>query len=543
MPKAPRRAGTTASSSADSVLVPRVALDTAPVANLVEAAHARKVARRREAGAAAARNFSASAYGDDDADGGGAGGGAGGDDDGDGFVPRALSARIVAAARAQVDDADEEDARDAEKSGKRRARFAAPAPRAAVWGTSRRTRAPAADFDEDDDDDGGDDDDDDDGDADSALDLGDDGEFEGGTGVFRDANGDFVSAAPDFDADGAEAAVLARFMPTEAGARRTLADMIMEKLAEVGEGDAEGGGGGGGGSGSALDPKVIEVFTEVGRFLAGYKSGKVPKVFKVIPSLSNWEEVLFLTNPETWTPHATFAATRLFASNLNAAKAQRFFALVLLPKCRDDIFAHKRLNFHLYLALRKATYKPAAFYKGILLPLAAGGDCTLREALIIGSVVAKASIPSLHSAAALYKLAADTPYSGSVSIFMRQLVAKKYALPFLVIDALVAHFVGFVDERGPLPVIWHQALLELVQRYRADITREQKDALRALVTTHSHAGIAPEVKRELAVPGSRGDVVPPAAPRAAGSGAVKKGGFASRRAKETAAPAAGEMEY
>jgi essential nuclear protein 1 len=45
---------------------------------------------------------------------------------------------------------------------------------------------------------------------------------------------------------------------------------------------------------------------------------------------------------------------------------------------------------------------------------------------------------------------------------MRQLVAKKYALPFLVIDALVAHFVGFADERGPLPVIWHQALLELV---------------------------------------------------------------------------------
>ena len=47
---------------------------------------------------------------------------------------------------------------------------------------------------------------------------------------------------------------------------------------------------------------------------------------------------------------------------------------VLLPKCRDDIAFHKRLNFHLYLALRKATYKPAAFYKGILLPLVASGE-------------------------------------------------------------------------------------------------------------------------------------------------------------------------
>jgi len=283
------------------------------------------------------------------------------------------------------------------------------------------------------------------------------------------------------------------------------------------------------------------VYTEVGRFLAGYKSGKVPKVFKVVPSLANWEEVLFLTNPETWTPHATFAATRLFASNLNAAKAQRFFSLVLLPKCRDDIFAHKRLNFHLYLALRKATYKPAAFYKGILLPLAAGGDCTLREALIVGSVVAKASIPALHSAAALFKLAADTPYSGAVSIFVRLLLAKKYALPFLVVDALVERFLGFAAERGPLPVIWHQALLELVQRYRADLTRAQKDALRALVATHAHAGISPEVRRELAAPGARGEAPPPAA--RAPAAAPKRAGFAARRAAEKGAAAADDMEY
>lgn len=56
-----------------------------------------------------------------------------------------------------------------------------------------------------------------------------------------------------------------------------------------------------------------------------------------------------------WTPHATYAATRIFASNFNPAKAQRFFNLVLLPKARDDVQAHGRMNFHLYLALKKAT--------------------------------------------------------------------------------------------------------------------------------------------------------------------------------------------
>lgn len=37
-----------------------------------------------------------------------------------------------------------------------------------------------------------------------------------------------------------------------------------------------------------------------------------------------------------------------------------------------------------YLSLKKATYKPAAFYRGIILPLAAQADVTLREAIIFG---------------------------------------------------------------------------------------------------------------------------------------------------------------
>ena len=271
------------------------------------------------------------------------------------------------------------------------------------------------------------------------------------------------------------------------------------------------------------------MYTEVGKFLASYKTGKVPKVFKVVPSLANWEEVLFLTNPDTWTPHATFAATRLFVSNLNASKAQRFNALVLLPKCRDDIFAHKRLNFHLYLALRKATYKPAAFYKGILLPLAASGDCTLREALIFGSVIAKASIPQLHSAAAIFKLARDVPYCGAVSIFLRTLLNKKYALPYLVIDACADHFTAFSQEEETMPVIWHQSLLALVQRYRGDLTLDQKDRIRTLLSTQHHLGISPEVRRELAVAGCRGDAPPVILAKPVGA---PRGGFAKRRAIE-----------
>ena len=64
-----------------------------------------------------------------------------------------------------------------------------------------------------------------------------------------------------------------------------------------------------------------------------------------------------------------FQATRLFASNMKGDKAQRFYNLVLLPRVRDDIAEYRRLNHHLYMALKKALFKPAAFFKGMLLPL------------------------------------------------------------------------------------------------------------------------------------------------------------------------------
>ena len=64
-----------------------------------------------------------------------------------------------------------------------------------------------------------------------------------------------------------------------------------------------------------------------------------------------------------------YQAVRIFTSNLKDTMVQRFFTLVLLPRIRDEISENQRLNFHLYQSLRKALFKPAAFMKGILLPL------------------------------------------------------------------------------------------------------------------------------------------------------------------------------
>ena len=108
---------------------------------------------------------------------------------------------------------------------------------------------------------------------------------------------------------------------------RSLADIIMEKIrSKEEEGDAEDEGE----VPSTIPPKVIEVYTMVGKLLTTYKSGKLPKALKMLPHLKNWEEVLWVTRPDTWSAQATYACTRIFASNLKEKMAQVTLALYIL---------------------------------------------------------------------------------------------------------------------------------------------------------------------------------------------------------------------
>mmetsp|Transcript_15096 Transcript_15096/g.24849 ORF Transcript_15096/g.24849 Transcript_15096/m.24849 type:complete len:431 (-) Transcript_15096:486-1778(-) len=312
---------------------------------------------------------------------------------------------------------------------------------------------------------------------------------------FSDEGSDFPEEEIELDEE--DERVMEMFMPSDRPKAKTLADIIMERIkekeaermADTDERDDQE-------KSSDLSPKVVEVYQRVGQLLQHYRSGKIPKAFKIVPALRNWEEILYLTNPAAWSSVAIYQATRLFASNLNANMAQRFYNTILLPRVRDDIEEHKRLNFHLYQALKKSLYKPAAFYKGILLPLCESRTCSLREGTIIASVLARVSVPVLHSAAALLKMA-EMDYSGATSLFMRTLIDKKYALPYRVIDALVSHFAQFTSDSRQLPVAWHQCLLTFVQRYKTEITAEAKETLKILMRSHEHPKITKEIRREL----------------------------------------------
>jgi essential nuclear protein 1 len=147
-----------------------------------------------------------------------------------------------------------------------------------------------------------------------------------------------------------------------------------------------------------------------------------------------------------------------------------------------------------------AVYKPAAFFKGILLPLCHDQGCSLREAAIVASVLQRVSIPVHHAAVAIHKLAQQNTYTGATSIFLRTLLNKKYSLPKVVVASLIHHFATFTDDPDrELPVLWHQALLVFVERYKTLIQSDPaaREALRRVMIVHYHPKITPEIRREL----------------------------------------------
>lgn len=110
-----------------------------------------------------------------------------------------------------------------------------------------------------------------------------------------------------------------------------LADMIMAKMNAGDFIDGDKMDNGSTVADSGLDPKVVIAYRKVAIVMRSFKSGKLPKAFKIIPQTQNWEELLLLTDPSKWSAHSSFEATKIFSSQLNSKMAQRFYNVILLP--------------------------------------------------------------------------------------------------------------------------------------------------------------------------------------------------------------------
>lgn len=175
----------------------------------------------------------------------------------------------------------------------------------------------------------------------------------------------------------------------------------------------------------------------------------------------------------------------------------RFYRDILLESVRRNFDESKNVNVHYYQALKKAIFKPAAFFKGIIFPVILDDRTTLKEASIYCSIVSKISFPSLHAAAALMKICSG-PFFGPKFMMIRALLEKKFALPTKAVSFVLEYFLTFRNSEQ-MPVLWQQALLVFVQRYKLEFDEQAKNALRALVEKQHHEMISPEILRELDV--------------------------------------------
>ena len=249
-----------------------------------------------------------------------------------------------------------------------------------------------------------------------------------------------------------------------------------------------------------INQKVIDAYKIVGEILKKYTSGKLPKAFNILSSTEDWEDLINITEPYNWTPQAMYEATIQFSSS-EILVSNIFYEKYLVPAIRNDIKKNKKLNIHYYNCLKRALFKPSAFFKGIILPMSL--TLSAKEASIIGSILRKCSIPNNHASAALVKLIqfckkGKNEISVGALFFMKLLLMKKYAFPKEVKEKLVNFFLSYKDyKKENLPVMWHQTFLCFIQHYKLDLTEVEKGKLKELNNVIGHHLISSEISKEL----------------------------------------------
>ncbi|KAI6236745.1 Bystin family protein [Aphelenchoides besseyi] len=235
---------------------------------------------------------------------------------------------------------------------------------------------------------------------------------------------------------------------------------------------------------AGLSQNVIQMYREIGQYMSHYRSGKIPKAFKSIPALLNWEQILEITCPEKYTAASMLHATRMFSAVASPKVCERFYRYYLLPRVLDDIMEFRKLNVHLFNALKKAVYKPTAFVKGILLPMCTSDSFSMIVAHVIRGVLTAVSLPVFHAATAMIKIA-RLPVSSPISYVLTGMINKRYTMPSLAVDALIHYFCSY-DLDDEMPLSLNTCIQNFVQLYKLELTDQQKQTLIELLKNKGH---------------------------------------------------------
>lgn len=188
-------------------------------------------------------------------------------------------------------------------------------------------------------------------------------------------------------------------------------------------------------------------------------------------------------------------AVNIFASNFDPVRAEEFYKAWLVPAVKRDLANNKKLNVHLYDALKKALYKTNAWFKGIMFELC-NEHTLLREVKVIESLLSKMSIPVISASVAMLKLM-ELPASVPSIHYLSALLNKHYTLPRRVLTSLSEYLLSFANREEELSVAWQCLFLTLVKQYSQSLDEMTKAALIELAKAKQHKLITPEILKHL----------------------------------------------
>lgn len=162
---------------------------------------------------------------------------------------------------------------------------------------------------------------------------------------------------------------------------------------------------------------------------------------------------------------------------------------------RRDLANNKKLNVHLYDALKKALYKTNAWFKGIMFELCEEGTL-LREVKVVESLLSKMSIPVISASVAMLKLM-DLPSSTPAIHYLSALLNKHYTLPRRVLTRLTEYLLAFKETEGEPSVSWQCLFLTLAKQYSQSLDEMGRAALADLAKAKNHKLITPEILKHL----------------------------------------------
>lgn len=131
---------------------------------------------------------------------------------------------------------------------------------------------------------------------------------------------------------------------------------------------------------------------------------------------------------------------------------------------------HKRLNGHLFKALRESLYRATAWIRGIFFPTLFDENCSYKQAIIICSILTSRSVPAIAAGAALVVLTKHEPQSNVISYAIIRILNKGHKLPIPVVTAIYEYFKQSLGEKNDKSVIWQQSLLSFVQKWKSKVS-------------------------------------------------------------------------